>query len=158
MNKAKFTLIILSIIFGFADVAYGVYDVVRYFMTAPENRSPIFYAVYSIIAICVSIAVIVMLIMAIWKKGTLFRSRYGLYMTALVLSVIVNLTSVATILLVVTMFISDWVWVKPKDESFYHKEERQPASKEEMIARLKEMKDSGQITEEQFQEEVMKLL
>ena len=158
MNKAKFVLIILSILFAFGDVGYGVYKVVHYFMATPQDRSPIFYVVYEIIAILVSLAVIVMLILAIWKNGQLFRSRYGFYMTALVLSVIVNLTSVATILLVSTMFISDWVWVKPKDEDIYHKEPQTPTNKEEMVARLKEMKESGQITEEQFQDEVMKLL
>ncbi|MBO5394565.1 MAG: SHOCT domain-containing protein [Clostridia bacterium] len=158
MNKAKFILIILSIVFAFGDVGYSIYKVVNYFMTAPQDRSPIFYIVYEIIAIAVTLAVIVMLIIAIWNNGKLFRSRYGFYMTSIVLSVIVNLTSLATILLISTMFISDWVWVKPKDEDIYHKEPQAPTNKEEMIARLKEMKDSGQITEEQFQEEIMKLL
>lgn len=157
MNKTKFILIILAIIFAFGDVGYGIYDVVMYFMTEPQNRAPIFYGIYAIIAILVSVAVIVMLIMSIWGNGKLFRQRYGLYMTALMLSVVVNLTSLTTIFLICTMFISDWVWVKPKDEQIYHKEIQEP-SKEERIAQLREMKENGLISEEEFQEEIMKLL
>ena len=58
------------------------------------------------------------------------------------------------------MFISDWVWFKPKDESIYHKVDSPNSSehKQEIVKRLKEMKDNGEITEEQFQEEIMKLL
>ena len=69
------------------------------------------------IEIACNIAVVVLLTMAIWKNGTLFRQRYGMYMTAIVISIIINLLSVSTILLIITMFISDWVWVKPdKDD------------------------------------------
>lgn len=158
MNKTKFILIILAIIFAFGDVGYGVYEVVDYFMTAPQDRSPIFYGIYAIIGVLVSIAVIVMLILSIWGKGQLFRQRHGLYMTALMLSVIVNLTSITTILLICTMFISDWVWVKPKDEQIYHKEDPTVTNKEEKIAKLRQLKENGLISEEEFQEELMKLL
>ena len=157
MNKTKFTLIILAIIFAFADVGYGIYGVVSYFMTQPQNRAPIFYGIYAIVGVLTSIAVIVMLILSIWGKGKYFRQRYGLYMTALMLSVVLSLTSISTILLICTMFISDWVWTKPKDEQIYHKEIKEP-SKEERIAQLRQMKDNGLISEEEFQEEVMKLL
>ena len=160
MNKTKKVLIILSIIFAIADIGWSIYDVVQYFMTPSKDRAPIFNAIYSILLIGVCIAIVVLLIMSIWKNGKLFRQRYGLYMTALVLSVIVNLLSISTILLVVTMFISDWVWVKPKDEAIYHKVDSPNSSehKQEIVKRLKEMKDNGEITEEQFQEEIMKLL
>ncbi|MBQ8444693.1 MAG: SHOCT domain-containing protein [Clostridia bacterium] len=159
MNKTKFILIILSIIFAFADIAWSIYNVVTYFMLDPVLRSPLFYAIYDILVIAVEIAVVVLLIMSIWGNGKMFRQRYGLYMTALVISVITNLTSISTILLVVTMFISDWTWIKNADESKYHKEDVVVVpSKQELIAQLREKKERGEITEEQFQEEIMKLL
>ena len=80
-------------------------------------------------------------------------------MTALVISVITNLTSVSTILLVVTMFISDWTWIKPTDEARSGTEDVVIIpSKQEIIANLRQQKERGEITEEQFQEEIMKLL
>jgi len=159
LNKTKFILIILSIIFAIADVAWSIYEVVKYFMTVPALRSALFYAIYDILVIALGIAVVVMLIMSIWGNGKNFRKKYGLYMCSLVLSVIFNLTSVSTILLVITMFISDWTWVKNADESKYHKDNVIVVpSKQEIIAKLRERKENGEITEEEFQEELMKLL
>lgn len=159
MNKTKFILIILAIVFAFADIAWSIYNVVSYFMLAPALREPIFYAIYDILVIAIDIAVAVMLIICIWGNGKNFRSRYGMYMTALVISVIINLTSISTILLVCTMFISDWVWIKKTN----NKEGNDDnviivPSKQEMIARLREQKERGEISEEQFQDELMKLL
>ena len=160
MNKTKFILILLAILFVFADIAWSIYNVVSYFMMAPAFREPIFYAIYDIIVIALNIGVAVMLILCVWGNGKHFRSRYGLYMSSLVISVITNLTSVGTILLVFTMFISDWQWVKPANDGDYHKEGDVIVlpSKQEIIAKLREKKENGEITEEEFQNELMKLL
>lgn len=159
LNKTKFILIILSIVFAIADIAWSIYNVVSYFMLAPALREPVFYAVYDIIVIAVDIAVVVMLILCIWGNGNHFRSRYGLYVSALVISVITNLTSISTILLICTMFISDWVWVKKVDNQDTQNDNVIILpSKEEMITRLRERKEKGEITEDEFQEELMKLL
>ena len=128
-----------------------------WFMQDSTTRSAIFYLVFMFIEVACNIAVVVLLIMAIWKNGALFRQRYGMYMTALVISIIVNLLSVSTILLIVTMFISDWVWVKPdKDES--DKVDDKNLSKEQKIELLRKELNDGKITQEQFQKELMKLL
>lgn len=80
-------------------------------------------------------------------------------MTALVLSLIIDLLSITTILLVITMFISDWVWEKPKDTSGETIIEIvKETDREEKIAKLREMRDSGQITEEEFQEQLIDLI
>ena len=157
MNSTKKYLIITAIIFCILGIGWDIYDIVMWFMQDSTTRSAIFYLVFMFIEIACNIAVVVLLIMAIWKNGALFRQRYGMYMTALVISIIVNLLSVSTILLIVTMFISDWVWVKPdKDES--DKVDDKNLSKEQKIELLRKELNDGKITQEQFQKELMKLL
>ncbi len=155
MNKTKKVLIILAAIFSLADVGLNIYDIVTFFMTKPEARPAVFYVIFSFLEIAASVAVAVLLIMAIWKNGTLFRSRYGLYVTALVISIIMNLLSITSILLIVTIFLSDWEWVKPKDEPIVKGSQRE---KEMLIADLREKHNKGELTDEQFQEELAKLL
>lgn len=156
MNKTKKYLIIVAIIFNFVTVAWDIYDIVAYFLLEPQNRPAVFYLIFSFIEIFASIAVAVLLIMAIWKNGVLFRQRYGYYMTALVISIIISLFSVSTILLIITMFISDWVWERPEkeDKVFVSPEE----NKEEKIAKLRQRYANGEISSSEFEEELMKLL
>ena len=160
MNQTKKVLIIVAIIFAFFDVAFDIYDIVRFFQTEPAYRASVYYVVFSFISLFASLAIAILLILAIWKNGSLFRVRYGMYMTALVLSIILNLFSVTTVLLVITMFLSDWVWIKPeKDKKFENNVERfKELSKEERIAKLRVRHDNGEISDEEFQEELTKLL
>ena len=155
MNKTKKILILLAAIFSFVDVGLGIYDIVSYFRLASAQRGPVFYVIFSFVEIFASIAVAVLLVLSIWKNGSMFRARYGMYITALVISIIVNLLSITSILLVITMFLSDWEWVKPKDEPVVKGSQRE---KEEQIAKLRERRDKGEITEEQYQEELTNLL
>lgn len=157
MNSTKKYLIITAIIFCILGIGWDIYDIVMWFMQDSATRSVVFYVVYMFIEIACNIAVVVLLTMAIWKNGTLFRQRYGMYMTALVISIIINLLSVSTILLIITMFISDWVWVKPdKDENVVIDD--QNLTKEQKIEHLRKDLNDGKITQEEFQEELMKLL
>jgi len=156
MNKTKKYLIITAIIFSFFDIGWQIFDIVSFFLTRPQDRFPVFYLVLNFITIVECAAVITLLILAIWKNGALFRQRYGLYMTALVMSIIINLFSVSTILLVITMFISDWVWVKPEKEKETIIEV--VPNKEEKIAELRKMRENGEISEEEFQERLLELL
>lgn len=157
MNKSKFWLILSAIIFSFASIAWDIYDIVIFFMTKPQFRPAVFYVIYYFIEIFALLTVAVLLSLAIWKNGKYFRKRYGYYMTSLVLSIIISLFSITSILLIVSMFVSDWVWIKPAKE----KEEKIVVikeTKEEKIARLRKERDEGKITEEQFQEEIMNIL
>lgn len=161
MNNKKKYLIILSIIFTLASIAYEIYYVVNWFMLEPQYRSSTFYLVFSFLTIASLIAVVVLLTMAIWGNGKYFRQRYGYYMTALVISIIMDTLSVGTILLIVTMFLSDWEWIKPdKDDKVIidDKTEVITKSREEKIKELKEMKARGEISEEEFQSRLMDLL
>lgn len=159
MNKTKKILIIIAIAFTFVDVAWQIYNIVRYFLINPALRSPVFYLILDFITIAESIAVAVLLIMAIWKNGAMFRRRYGLYMTAIIISLIINLFSITSILLIASMFTSDWVWIKetqPKEENVI--EIVNEASREEKIAKLRHQRENGEISEEEFQEKLLELL
>ena len=82
-------------------------------------------------------------------------------MTAIVISIIIHLLSVLSVLLIITMFLSDWVWIKPdKDDTVTIDKNTQVirGSKEEKIAHLRKLKEEGKITEEEFQDELLKLL
>ena len=157
MNQTKKILIIVAIVFAFAGAGMDIYEIVRYFMTDVAVRPSLFYCIYSFITVFASIAIAVLLILCIWKNGALFRQRYGMYMTALVLSIILNLFSVTSVLLIITMFLSDWVWIKPE------KKENEPeieivVDKESQIAKLRERHEKGEISDAEFQEELTKLL
>ncbi len=161
MNNKKKYLIILSIIFTLASIAYNIYSIVLWFMTPSGNRRALFYLIFDFISIPSLIAVVVLLTMAIWGNGKYFRQRYGYYMTALVISIIMDTLSVGTILLIVTMFLSDWEWIKPdKDDKVIidDKTEVITKSREEKIKELQEMKARGEISEEEFQRRLMDLL
>ena len=158
MNSTKKWLIITAILFNFVSIGVNIYYIVNWFK---YKASSVFYLIWYFITIACCIAVIVLLSMAIWRNGKLFRSRYGYYMTALVISIIVNLLSVSSVLLIISMFVSDWVWITPKkDDSKVEIDEKTVVikNKEEEIARLRELKDEGKISEEEFQERLMKLL
>ncbi len=161
MNKTKKWLIIVAIIFNFVEIAWNVYRIVDWFMLDEVYRNSVFYVVYDFITIACLLTVAVLLIMSIWNNGKLFRQRYGYYMTALVISIIVNLLSVSSVLLIITMFISDWVWINPKDDktvTIDDKTEVIRESKEAKIDRLRKLKEEGKISEEEFQAELLKLL
>ncbi len=161
MNTTKKWLIIVAIIFNFIEIGWGIFSIVSWFQTDPAIRSAVFYLVFDFITIACCLAVAVLLIMAIWKNGKLFRQRYGYYMTALVISIIVNLLSVSSVLLIITMFISDWVWIKPEKEKSVKVGDNVEVineTKAEKIARLKKMREEGKISEEEYNEELLKLL
>ncbi len=67
--------------------------------------------------------------------------------------------------LIVSIFISDWVWIKPEKEVKedgviieYVKKEDKTDTKEEKIASLRKRHEKGEISDEEFQEELTKLL
>lgn len=161
MNKTKKTLLILAIIFNFASIGYEIYNIVSYFKADPATRLSVAYVVFDIIDIVVMIAVNVLLIACLWNGGKLFRARYSYYMIAIMLSIVINLLSIGTILLISTMFVSNWEWVTPKKEDAVHvdnKTEVITQTKEEKIAKLREKRANGEITEQEFQSELLKLL
>ena len=156
MNKTKKYLIISAIVFSFLSLALDIYDIVLYFKSY-KATAPVFYVVFDFFSLFACLAVAVLLTIAIWGNGKYFRQRYSLYMSALIISIIINLLSISSILLVISMFVSDWVWIKEdKDKNVIIMP--QENSKEEKIAALRAKRDRGEITNEEFQEELTKLL
>ena len=163
MNQTKKILIILAIIFSLGSVALDIYEIVAFFGMAYANRPAVFYLVFHFLELFASLSVAVLLIVAIWGNGKYFRQRYALYMTALIISIIINLFTVSTIFLIISMFISDIVWIKPEKDRVSSKNEGEvvvitPDDKEKRIASLRRQLESGEITYEKFQEELTKLL
>ena len=157
MNKTKFWLILTAIILSFSSIAWDIYDIVMFFLTDPQKRVSKFYLVYYFIEIFALLTVAVLLTISIWNKGKHFRARYRYYMTALVLSIIISLFSVSSILLIISMFVSDWVWTK-EDKLNDDKVVNISDTREEKIAKLRRKRDNGEISEEEFQQEIIKLL
>lgn len=172
MNKTKKILIIFSIIFSFVNIAWEIAQIVLYFLQEPQNRNSLFYLIYDFVTIAVDVAIAVLLILAICKNGQYFRLRYGMYVTAFMLSIVFNLFSLSTIFLIASMFTSNWVWVNEDkglssqsnekketgaDETLSEKRESDD-KKRQQIASLRALKDSGAISEEEFQKRLMELL
>lgn len=159
MNSTKKALIITAIILNFLSVALEIYFVVRNFLLPAHERVAIFYVVFDILQAVAYLICNGLLIYSIANNGAFFRVRYGFYMTAIVISMILNLFSVATILLIITLFLSDIVWVKPeKEKTTVVDEGGSIKNKEKEIERLRKLKEEGKITELEYQEELMKLL
>ena len=165
MNKTKKVLIILAIVLSLADIAWEIYNVVTYFSVAPEARPALLYAIFYFIDLLVPVAVMVLLTIAIWGNGKYFYKRYGLYMCALMISLILNTFSFATIFLVCSMFTSNMQWVNDgrryenvTTDGQTNKVEVVEETKEEKIARLRKKKESGEITQEEFEKQMIDLL
>ena len=168
MNSTKRGLIITAIVMNFVSIALNIYLAIRGILNLIENPYEAMiwmYVIYKIIGIFAYIATAGLLIYTIADNGVHFRSRNGYYMTAVFLSFILNLFSVSSVLLLITLFISDWVWVKPQDDVYFEKDNHEgesPESKEREKARkievLRKLKEEGKITEEEFNEQLFKLL
>ena len=158
MNNTKKILIILAIVFSLVDIAWAIYDIVAYFSLAPENRPLVYYFVFSIIDIVVAITIMTLLTISIWGNGKYFNSRYGLYMTSIIIAIITNLLSISTILLIASMFTSNMVWQKDDAKEVFPNVEVINETKEEKIARLREKLKNGEISQEEFDKHLMELL
>ena len=164
MNKTKKILLIISTIFLFIGIAYNIFYIVSYFQTPVIDRPAIYYLIYEFINLGFMIAVAVMMIYILWGNGKYFRERYRYFVTSLIISICINLFSVSTILMIVSIYFNDSVvFYQTKDKSKDKNvvditDESQMTEKEKKIQELRKMKDEGKITEEKFQEEIMKLL
>lgn len=169
MNKTKRGLIIAAIVMNFLSIALNVYITVRGILTLIENPYEALvwaYVIYQILGVFAYIATAGLLIYSIADKGLHFRQRNGYYMSAVILSVFLNLFSVSSVLLLITLFMSDWVWVKPQDDVYFEKEEKREEKSTEAkdrerarkIDALRKLKEEGKITEEEFNEQLFKLL
>ena len=80
--------------------------------------------------------------------------------------VILNTFSVPSVLLLITLFIPDIVWVKPHDDVYFSPKEEvkndgrtfSEQEKARKIEELRRLKAEGKITDEEFNEQLFKLL
>lgn len=164
MNKTKRILIIVAIVLNFISCALNLYLGIL-FLLPPITSINIFYAIYQFLGVLAYVATSVLLLYSISNGGKNFKRRYNCYMTAVILSFLLNLFSVSSILLFITLFLPDIVWVKPHDDVYFVKEDEvkdektmSEREKERKIAALRKLKEEGKITEEEFKEELFKLL
>ena len=162
MNKTKKILLIISTIFLFIGIAYDIFYIVSYFQTPVIDRPAIYYLIYEFINLGFMIAVAVMMIYILWGNGKYFRERYRYFVTSLIISICLNLFSVSTILMIISIYFNDSVIFytnKEKNKNVVDiTPENEMSEKEQKIQSLRKMKEEGKISEEQFQEEIMKLL
>lgn len=163
MNKTKYALIITAIVLNFISVALNVYLAVLFFLQAAYDKYFIMLGIYELLGAAAYFITSALLIYSIAGKGVHFRGRSGYYMTAVVLTLMLNLFSVPSVLLIITLFMSDWVWVKPIDDVYFKKDEEEKQkddkkTKEQKIAELRQLRDEGKITEEEFNDQLFRLL
>ena len=155
MNNTKKWLLIFATIFMLAGIGYDIFYVVTFFQTPAAHRPALFYVIYEIIAI-----------VFLLTNGKHFRERYRYFVTSLIISICLNLFSVSTILMIISIYFNDSVFVfpdkkqaKPQDKNVVDvSPEGTPSEKEMKIQALRKMKEEGKISEQEFQDELLKLL
>ncbi len=165
MNGTKRGLIIAAIVMNFLSIALNVYLAINGILILIDNPYEALiwmYVIYEILGVFAYVVTAGLLIYSIADHGLHFRQRNGYYMTAVILSLFLNLFSISSMLLIITMFLSDWVWVKPQDDAYFKKEEKAEENKDKERAKkidtLRKLKAEGKITEEEFNEQLFKLL
>lgn len=155
MNEIKKALIIAAIVLNIINVGLNIYFVVTYFMLPEIEREPLFYTIFEILQAVAFLVSAIFLIYSIADNGKSFQKRYGFYMTSVMIGLILNLFSASTIILIITMFISDMVWIKPEEDK---SASEMKSDKEKKIEHLRKLKEEGKITEKEFEDELIKLL
>ncbi len=168
MNSTKRNLIIVVIVLNFLSIALNTYlmsNGILAIIKDPYNAYLWFYTIYEGLGVLAYIATAGLLIYSIKDGGRFFRTRSGYYMTAVVITFILNIFSVSSILLGITLFMNDIVWVKPTDDVYFEKEKPSQENssysqreKERKIEALRKLKEEGKITEAEFNEALFKLL
>lgn len=171
MNKTKRTLIIVVIVLNLLSIALNAYLMAMSIIAlvkTPYEALLWFNVIYTGLGIIAYIASVGLLWYSIAHDGNFFRQRSNYYMTAVILTLILDTFSIPSILLLITLFMTDMVWVKPIDDVYFKKTETKDVPKQEKtmsdkdrerkIAELRELKNQGLITDEEFNEQLFKLL
>ncbi len=166
MNKTKKWLLIFATIFVILGIGYDIFYIVSYFMSPVSARPALFYLIFEFITLGFMISVAVMMIYVLWDNGKHFRERYRYFVTSLIISICLNLFSVSTILMIISIYFNDSVFIMPerKMQDQADKDvvditpEGVPSEKEMKIEALRNMLKEGKITQQQFEEELVKLL
>ncbi len=166
MNKSKRLLLIAVIVLNFINAASNIGFAIYRLVLGDIMGYSLFSVIYDFISAAAFLTSAGLLIYAIAGKGEFFRARSAYYYAAITITLCLGLVSIPSILLIVTLFMSDMIWVKPHDDVYFgHSEniEQQPKGmsdkeKERKIAELRKLKENGIITDEEFKEKLMELL
>lgn len=155
MNNTKRALIITAIILNILNIGLNIYLIVSYFMLPSIEREPLFYTIFDILQIVAFMISTGFLIYSIAGGGKYFQKRYGFYMTSVMIGLILNIFSASTIILIISMFISDIKWIKEIGDPTLVETK---SDKERKIEELRRLKEEGKISDKEFEDELMKLL
>lgn len=165
MNNTKRKLIIWAIVLNFvmaSAILYmyitGVISLAKLdpteFVTMSKGQYIASYTISYAVEFLAMLASPILLLISIAGKGMHFQKRKKLYIAAIFINVFINLISVATLLLVISYF-------KYLDIEVIKEEDVVEISEDDLkdkIAKLRKLKDDGVISEEEFKEQIMKLL
>lgn len=175
MNKTKRNLIISSAIINLIGVTISlILSIIL--MTNPgllQDYADLYYLLsystniyYTVISFAVGIAGSIFLLYAVRKKGKYFRTSQGLYATGFVLIIFFG-GWLSWLLLFISMFIPDVIIMNTRSEVRQEQrmEDQQAKAKEQeydekkrKIEELKQLRDSGAITEEEYKQKLFDLL
>ena len=165
MNESKRKLIIWAIVLNFvmaSSILYmyitGLISLVKLdpseFVTISKGYYIAGYTMSYAVEFLAMIASPILLLISIAGKGMHFQKRKKLYIVAIFINVFVNLVSIATILLAISYF-------KYLDIEVIKEEDVVEISEDDLkdkISKLRKLKEEGIISEEEFKDEIMKLL
>ena len=162
MNNTKRWLLIVVIICNFLNAALDIFLVVRTLMFAELNQYTIFVLVTDFLSIAGLLISAGFLIYAIAQRGRFFNSRRTYYLVAVTINLFMSLFTLSSLLLIISLFISDIVWVKPIDDVYFtpddDPQEPPKKNKESEIAALRKRLERGEISEAEFKDELLRLL
>ncbi len=175
MNKTKRNLILASAIINLISVTVNLILSIllvtngdqliqysEYFLILSYSTN-IFYAVLSF---CIGVAASILLFWAVREKGKYYRRCQGIFATGFALIIIFG-GWLAWLLLFISLFIPDIIVMNTKSElreearvedAQNKQKEQEYEEKKQKIEELQKLRDSGQITEEEYKKRLFELL
>lgn len=175
MNKTKRNLIIASAIINLIGVTASLVlsillkvnpplfaKVIEYLFFISYSFN-IYYVVFSFAA---GVVASVFLLYSVREKGKYFRTTQGLYIAGFIIVIVCGGT-LAWLLLFISMFVPDVVIMNTKSEVKQEEKEQEKEAqkkdqeleeKKQKIEQLKQLRDSGEITEEEYKKKLFDLL
>lgn len=169
MNKTKRNLIIASAIINLLDVIASLVIAILLKVDSAfmaENVYFSFNIYYAVFSFAAGVVASVFLLYSVRAKGKYFRTTQGLYIAGFVIVIVCGGT-LAWLLLFISMFVPDVVIMNTKSEvkqeekeqeKEVQKKDQELEEKKQKIEELKQLRDSGKITEEEYKKKLFDLL
>lgn len=169
MNKTKRNLIIASAIINLLDVIASLVIAILLKVDSTfmaENAYFSFNIYYVVFSFAAGVVASVFLLYSVRAKGKYFRTTQGLYIAGFIIVIVCGGT-LAWLLLFISMFVPDVVIMNTKSEvkqeekeqeKEVQKKDQELEEKKQKIEELKQLRDSGEITEEEYKKKLFDLL